>query len=188
MAQNESQKRYYEKNKKEICRKRREHYHANIPKARAYYKKNANKLNAQSQKYRAENKESIKVNKLTYRKRRLKELMDYDTNYYYNNRDDILPRRAKLNKGKPLKYRDTVNANNRKKYADDPVFKAQCRARTKCANAIKEGVLVRPKNCDRCKKKCKPEAHHDDYNKPLSVRWLCVPCHRFTHRKENPLN
>lgn len=27
------------------------------------------------------------------------------------------------------------------------------------------------------------EAHHEDYSRPLSVRWLCRDCHRAQHRK-----
>ena len=45
---------------------------------------------------------------------------------------------------------------------------------------IKE--IVRPENCDKCFKKCKPDAHHLDYTKPLDVLWLCKSCHGREHR------
>lgn len=43
--------------------------------------------------------------------------------------------------------------------------------------AIRKGVLVRPGRCDSCLRDCRPDAHHWDYSKPLSVEWLCRRCH-----------
>lgn len=43
--------------------------------------------------------------------------------------------------------------------------------------AIKKGILVRASKCEQCKQKCKTEAHHSDYDKPLEVNWLCHECH-----------
>lgn len=51
------------------------------------------------------------------------------------------------------------------------------RARTVVAQALKSGKLARPQECEDCGHFCGPEAHHDDYLKPLEVRWLCKPCH-----------
>ena len=52
-------------------------------------------------------------------------------------------------------------------------------------NKIRNGTLERPENCSSCGVVCKPHAHHDDYEKPLEVRWLCVSCHATWHR-HNP--
>jgi len=45
--------------------------------------------------------------------------------------------------------------------------------------ALKSGRLVRPTVCEKCGRDgLRIEASHDDYSKPLDVKWLCVPCHR----------
>lgn len=49
-------------------------------------------------------------------------------------------------------------------------------------DALRGGRLVRPSVCDQCGVVCRPQGHHDDYTKPLSVRWLCRPCHRIADR------
>lgn len=55
-----------------------------------------------------------------------------------------------------------------------PTWKA---AQIAVRNAIKAGLLVRPKRCSRCREAKRIEAHHHDYGKPLVVEWLCKPCH-----------
>jgi predicted transcriptional regulator len=57
-------------------------------------------------------------------------------------------------------------------------------ARAKVNAALRAGEIIRPKQCSKCKKKCKPEAHHEDYLKPLKIEWLCTVCHsRLTQQK-----
>jgi len=48
--------------------------------------------------------------------------------------------------------------------------------------AIAKGMLVRAP-CEACGHE-KAEAHHDDYDKPLEVRWLCK-LHHMEHHYPN---
>lgn len=55
------------------------------------------------------------------------------------------------------------------------------RAQVAFAHAVRSGRIVRPTECSQCHITCKAHGHHDDYSKPLSVRWLCRLCHNRHH-------
>jgi hypothetical protein len=52
------------------------------------------------------------------------------------------------------------------------------RAGSRVNYAVRKGWLVRPDTCENCDGPGPIEAAHEDYNKPLDVRWLCRGCHR----------
>jgi len=69
--------------------------------------------------------------------------------------------------------------------------RASDRAQNLAEVALHKGVLQRPDKCQSCGASghCKNGAtivhgHHDDYSKPLDVRWLCKKCH-FAWHAEN---
>lgn len=58
------------------------------------------------------------------------------------------------------------------------------KARSELNHYLRDNHIER-KPCEICGGKA--EAHHDDYNKPLDVRWLCFKHHRGWHKiHENP--
>lgn len=59
--------------------------------------------------------------------------------------------------------------------------------------AILRGKLI-PKPCENCGAngvfkdgRNEVQAHHDNYNKPLDVRWLCQKCHHNWHKTNTPI-
>ena len=71
----------------------------------------------------------------------------------------------------------------------------KARANDILEHAIEKGLVVRRVHCETCGSAGKPykdgrssiQAHHDDYNKPLAVRWLCQPCHHEWHKHHKPV-
>lgn len=55
------------------------------------------------------------------------------------------------------------------------------RAQQLAGNAIRDGRLLK-EPCEVCGNE-RVDAHHDDYSKPLDVRWLCRKHHMQHHRR-----
>ena len=58
------------------------------------------------------------------------------------------------------------------------------KAHSMAARAIKNSNLFK-EPCEVCSEE-NVHAHHDDYAKPLNVRWLCSLCHSKWHKKNGP--
>lgn len=58
----------------------------------------------------------------------------------------------------------------------------KARAHRAVNKAIRSGILIRPNSCSSCLDETKPQAHHEDYDEPLVVIWLCPRCHKKVHR------
>jgi hypothetical protein len=57
--------------------------------------------------------------------------------------------------------------------------RAKANSRSTANVAVRRGKLKR-EPCERCGG-LNAEKHHDDYSKPLEVRWLCRECHMEHH-------
>ena len=71
-----------------------------------------------------------------------------------------------------LAYRKKWKANNAIKNS----------AGSLARKAVATGLLTKASSCEQCgKASAAIHGHHDDYSKPLDVRWLCPLCHAAWH-------
>ena len=70
----------------------------------------------------------------------------------------------------------------RKTHPMSPEAKRKGICRSYLCVYIQRGIIKRALECETCGAKQKIEAHHPDYSKPLSVRWLCGSCHILVTR------
>ena len=71
-----------------------------------------------------------------------------------------------------------IAEKQRQEWRSNPLKKT---ARNKLNYAIRKGYITR-QPCEVCGER-KVHAHHDDYTKPLEVRWLCGHHHALLHRR-----
>lgn len=103
---------------------------------------------------------------------------------------------------KILQRRGCVFRDN-KKYGEDNHFHRGCspdrskkdRVHDIVEKAIKSGVITKVLVCESCggsgvykDGRSTVQAHHDDYDKPLDVRWLCQKCHHEWHKTNKAKN
>ncbi len=75
---------------------------------------------------------------------------------------------------KMIEYNKSAYKKNPKKFV----------ARRILNNAVNAGKIIKPNLCQQCHSVRRIHGHHDDYNKPLEVKWLCTYCHGRLHWKE----
>lgn len=85
---------------------------------------------------------------------------------------------AKLKKLEQNRASAKRNYGKRKEY-DKARDKQKLSARGIVRNRIYRGTMIKMP-CEKCGDK-NSHAHHDDYSKPLDVRWLCPIHHKETH-------
>jgi len=52
------------------------------------------------------------------------------------------------------------------------------------SSKTRTGRIKKPGICSQCGSGGIIHAHHEDYNKPLEVEWLCQKCHKKLHREK----
>lgn len=95
-------------------------------------------------------------------------------------RDKAKRQMRKLRLEQPEKYRERMGRARAAWLARNPHKRV---AQIAFSNAVRDGKLKRPSVCEDCGAGGRIEGHHDDYGRPLDVRWLCTACHGKTRRK-----
>lgn len=142
---------------------------------REYYLRNRERLLARRKEYYRENDEKIKAWNREYNKGRVEERRETQRLWREKNADKLKQYREEHRAERAAyarEYRESVK--DRYKEAHHAV-----------SNAIKLGKMEK-KPCEICGNN-NSQAHHDDYNKPLEVRWLCRSCHLAWHQEHTPV-
>lgn len=146
---------------------------------------------------REKNLDKITLYNKEYRKKNHKSILQREKKYREKDREEKLAKRREKRKLK----RDELNKreNERRK---SPEFLAKAReynrkyyrktvkkqlpmrqAHKMVMYALKLGIMKRPEKCENCGLIGKVEGHHDDYTKPLDVKWFCKGCHSRHHNE-----
>lgn len=92
-----------------------------------------------------------------------------------NHRDNNLEKIREYDRGRGNRQGYGYIKEYREKYPN------KHKAHSMVRNAVSSKKLFK-EPCEVCGSKKRLHAHHDDYVKPLNIRWLCAAHHRQWHR------
>lgn len=76
------------------------------------------------------------------------------------------------------RYKAYIRAYDRKRYIKN---RKKYLVKAKVARALRFKKIIKPLNCVSCDEVRPLEGHHEDYDKPLDLLWLCNICHKHKH-------
>lgn len=117
--------------------------------------------------------ECKKKDAINTRNKRIEYYREFDSKRYYENEHRRKPMNYKKftqeHKNKTLiKWRK----NNPLKYKAHRIVQSE----------LKKGKITKPSLCYCCAEDKKLLAHHEDYNFPLFIHWVCASCHSAIHK------
>jgi len=121
------------------------------------------------------NKKDVKEN----RDKNLDYYREYDANRFQND-----PRvKTRMERYQQSEEGKTAGNRAKIKWSENNLVKRS--ASQIIGRAVRDGKITKPRNCENCGiVHDRIHGHHDDYNYPMTVRWLCPKCHTAWH-KEN---
>lgn len=79
--------------------------------------------------------------------------------------------------------RDSINAACKRRWGNQSK-RVKGKAKFKLHQSIVSGEVEKGTFCLVCGSRKEVQAHHEDYNRPLDVIWLCRQCHAFFHNEK----
>ena len=130
-----------------------------------YHLHNRNTRLKMMREYQEKNRDVLRIKGIKYsRSEKGRELNKAACKKYYWKHRNLIAQRMKESKlQEPKKYK----------------------SRYQFCNAVKLGKITRPTHCQMCNKEALVHGHHEDYDKPFEVIWVCSGCHGIIHRKEH---
>lgn len=140
-----------------------------------------------SDEYRQKNREILREKSRKFFMENKEKCLEKGRKSYNLHKEEIAKRRKKIRNNEMERHKENLRQKEWRK-KNPSLFRSyiknwQQKNREKHAShqkvhrAVEKGTLIRAEHCEKCGLISKTEGHHEDYSKPLEVKWLCRRCH-----------